>query len=289
MAGTGKIVALIKAMAPGADPSSIEQAVADWLDDHPEATTTVEDGSITEEKLASDVLADLAEIEELKEAIENQPEQKDSTATGIDLDVSDEDGNVILRLKDGHIQTKEFDSTDFRKEKVVTVKKSGGDFSTLRDAIESITDASKDNPYRIEIYPGTYNVFDDYTQAEIEEADVPEYHQGFVGPMLTDGMSLVGVGNREEIIINGTLDTTTYNATIRGNVSTLNIAGNGRLENLTVVCKYLRYCVHDDFYAPNNTEPYDRVVKNCRFDMQRNVTAERIRSRDERQGHEFAF
>ena len=69
MAGTGKIVALIKAMAPGVDPSSIEQAVTDWLDDHPEATTTVEDGSITEEKLASDVLDDLAEIDELKEAI----------------------------------------------------------------------------------------------------------------------------------------------------------------------------------------------------------------------------
>lgn len=273
MLDMGLVRSLIRKYAPGASPESIAQAVDDWLDDHPEATTTVEDGSITEEKLASDVLADLAEIEELKEAIVPLPTTDDSTATGIDLDVSDEDGNVILRLKDGHIQTKEFDSTDFRKEKVVTVKKSGGDFSTLRGAIDSITDASKDNPYRIEIYPGTYNVFEDYTQAEIEEADVPEYHQGFVGPMLTDGMSLVGVGNREEIIINGTLDTTTYNSTIRGNVSTLNIAGNGRLENLTVVCKYLRYCVHDDFYAPNNTEPYDRVVKNCRFDMQRNVTA----------------
>ena len=73
MAGTGKIVALVKALAPGVDPSVIEQAVTDWLDDHPEATTTVEDGSITEEKLASDVLADLAEIEELKEAIGNVP------------------------------------------------------------------------------------------------------------------------------------------------------------------------------------------------------------------------
>lgn len=69
MDGIGKIIALVKALAPGVDPSAIEQAVSDWLDDHPEATTTVEDGSITEEKLASDVLADLAEIGELKEAI----------------------------------------------------------------------------------------------------------------------------------------------------------------------------------------------------------------------------
>lgn len=67
----GIVAGLIKALAPGVDPDVIEQAVTDWLDDHPEATTTVQDGSITEEKLAQDVLADLAEIPSLKEAIEN--------------------------------------------------------------------------------------------------------------------------------------------------------------------------------------------------------------------------
>lgn len=65
----GIVIGLIKALAPGVDPEVIEQAVTDWLDDHPEATTTVQDGSITEAKLAQDVLADLGEIEELKEAI----------------------------------------------------------------------------------------------------------------------------------------------------------------------------------------------------------------------------
>lgn len=33
----------------------IEGAVQDWLDDHPEAVTTIEDGSVTTAKLASDV------------------------------------------------------------------------------------------------------------------------------------------------------------------------------------------------------------------------------------------
>lgn len=68
MAELGTVVALIKSMS-GADPEVIEQAVQDWLDDHPEATTTVQDGSITEAKLAQDVLADLAEIDTLSEAI----------------------------------------------------------------------------------------------------------------------------------------------------------------------------------------------------------------------------
>lgn len=75
MMNMGIVAGLIKALAPGADPQVIEQAVTDWLDDHPEATTTVEDGSITEAKLAQDVLAELGEIEELKEAIENQEEE----------------------------------------------------------------------------------------------------------------------------------------------------------------------------------------------------------------------
>lgn len=68
----GIVAGLIKALAPGVDPQVIEQAVTDWLDDHPEATTTVEDGSITEAKLAQDVLAELGEIEGLKEAIARQ-------------------------------------------------------------------------------------------------------------------------------------------------------------------------------------------------------------------------
>ena len=110
MAELGTVVALIKSMG-GADPAVIEQAVQEWLDDHPEATTTVQDGSITEAKLAQDVLADLAEVEELKEAIEQKPETKTTTETGVDLDLSDENGNVILELKNGHIKTKHFDSS----------------------------------------------------------------------------------------------------------------------------------------------------------------------------------
>lgn len=41
------------------DPSVIEEAVTDWLDDHPEATTTVQDGAITEEKINSSFLPEI--------------------------------------------------------------------------------------------------------------------------------------------------------------------------------------------------------------------------------------
>lgn len=48
--------------APAIDPEDIADAVDDWLDEHPEATTTVQDGSITKAKLASALLSDLSPV-----------------------------------------------------------------------------------------------------------------------------------------------------------------------------------------------------------------------------------
>lgn len=60
MADTGKTIALIKALAT-VDPAAIEDSVFNWLDDHPEATTTVQDGAITESKLNTNLVATVAE------------------------------------------------------------------------------------------------------------------------------------------------------------------------------------------------------------------------------------
>ena len=70
MAELGVVMALIDD-AGSPDPEVIEQAVSDWLEEHPEATTTVEDGSITYAKLAEAVQEKLDEIDSLTEAIEN--------------------------------------------------------------------------------------------------------------------------------------------------------------------------------------------------------------------------
>lgn len=40
--------------------SGISEAVGDWLDAHPEATTTVEDGSVTKAKLASSMYDEIS-------------------------------------------------------------------------------------------------------------------------------------------------------------------------------------------------------------------------------------
>lgn len=66
----GLVMALVEE-ATGADPAVIEQAVQDWLEEHPEATTTVADGSITEQKLAAAVAAKINQVSQLSDEIDD--------------------------------------------------------------------------------------------------------------------------------------------------------------------------------------------------------------------------
>ena len=142
-------------------------------------------------------------------------------------------------------------------------------FTTLKAAVESIHDASSAvNPYVIEVYPGEYNTLAGYTEEQIQSADTSGggYTQDtFVGLKLTDGISIRGVGGtREKIILKAELSTTDYSSGVRGNISTLNIQGSGFIENMTIIGKNLRYCVHDDFVDPTNTHGWRRL-KDLKF------------------------
>ena len=55
----------------GADPSDIEQAVTDWLDDHPDATTTVTDGSLTTSKLSQSAYMQVGDLTDIGRMIIN--------------------------------------------------------------------------------------------------------------------------------------------------------------------------------------------------------------------------
>ena len=79
MAELGTIIGLIKTFAPKADPEEIEQAVSDWLDDHPEATTTVQDGSITKAKLNNELQDAVDEISSLSTEINSKADEPTGT------------------------------------------------------------------------------------------------------------------------------------------------------------------------------------------------------------------
>lgn len=141
---------------------------------------------------------------------------------------------IIYRIYDNPIVTR-----------TIKVKPDGsGDYTTIRAALDSITDNDVMTRYVVEVYPGTYNILSDYTQAEIEAED-------FYGPMIGNGTLLRGVGQKDDIIINGTLSTTTYDSTTRNTISALNIIGSAcGIENMTILADHIRYCIHDDFSAP---------------------------------------
>lgn len=262
-----------KALVVGADGNVTPEDITIELDD-----TLTQQGEAADAKAVGDAIANI-QINQLAEI-------KETDAVDVDLDLTDTNGNVIARFEDGHIKTKEFDSSNIETEplvdsvhatsdddfvladaggnvlmalkngnirtkrfnsininpNVVTVKKDGsGDFTNIRSALESITDADAiNNPYIIEIYEGTYDVLDDYSQSEIED-------NSFVGPMMTNGIYLKGIGNRNKVILYGTLDPNIYTETNRNNIATLNTQSECGMENLTVVGDKIRYAVHDDF------------------------------------------
>ena len=150
---------------------------------------------------------------------------------------------------------------------VLTVKKDGtGNYDNLRDAVDAIGLLANDvmNPYVIKVYPGTYDVLSDYTDEEIN-ASVSSFSDiTFVGLKLLNGVSLVGVGDPNDIILTASLDTTNYTADVRGGISTLNKQGSGSIENVTIVSNNLRYCFHDDFGSQSGKR-IKRLIKNCIF------------------------
>ena len=147
-------------------------------------------------------------------------------------------------------------SVESPKNTVITVSTDGTkDFTSIKDAIDSITDASEFNTYTIEIYEGTYDIKSYYTAQEWAVEST-----AFIGLIVPNYVTLEGVGSRDSIILTAT------DSTARNYISTLNLSEVCGLKNITVKSNGLRYAVHDD-YSSNNTEGY-RCIENCVFEQQ---------------------
>ena len=134
---------------------------------------------------------------------------------------------------------------------IIRVKKDGtGDFTTLRGALDSIGETADDviHPVRIEVFPGTYDVMDDYTDEEIGSAYYSHVSNRFVGPKLYNGVHLVGMGgNAGDVVINAVLSATDWTQELRNVISTINMQGSCSVENVTIRGENIRYCIHADF------------------------------------------
>ena len=130
----------------------------------------------------------------------------------------------------------------------------GKQYTSLIDAVNSISDASAINQYEIYLYEGTYNTI-----------DPSAIGSSYYGLIIPDYVSIIGVGSRDSIII--TAECPSDKLSYANNISTLNFRDNGRLENVTVVAKNLRYCNHDD-YMTNNQLIVEHKYVNVKFVMQ---------------------
>jgi len=86
----GTAIGLIKGLG-SPDPAVIESAVSEWLDDHPEATTTVQDGSITKAKLDNNLQETVDDVADLKSQIagkQNAPAVAGTSGQVLGLDSS---------------------------------------------------------------------------------------------------------------------------------------------------------------------------------------------------------
>lgn len=133
----------------------------------------------------------------------------------------------------------------------ITVATDGsGDYTKIQTALESITDASENNEYIVNIKEGTYDLGADFTEAQLA-AD-----SGYAGITVPNYVYLRGQGDKTKIILSVRLDTK------HQYISALNFARTSGIENLTIIGEKTRYAIHDDFGAGPD-KPYYRTIKNC--------------------------
>lgn len=144
----------------------------------------------------------------------------------------------------------------YLKTKTIVVDANGtGDFTSLIDALNSV---DENVHCRILIKEGIYNLSDEWTAEELSNADYPS---GFYGTIIPVNCDLIGVGDREKIIITAEAnDNYTWDDTWT-HISTLNVKGGSTIENLTIRNKGMRYTIHHDFAtAKNKTTNYINCI-----------------------------
>lgn len=272
-------------------------------------TVPVVDSSLTQSGAAADAKVAGDKVAELKSAINGMPDIKDSDAEDVDLDISDESGNVILRLADGHIKTKEFDSAEVSEDIADAVEAIGG----MEDAINTapLVKNSSATGVNLDVSDNNGNVLvrfkDGHIQtkefdsselaatisvieediAEIEEEITPSQPTTVTVDSVADLLDEIANGTSDIIMIeNGTYSVlnieVTRNVQIVGESRTgvvLNCDGTtdlvnpvvdrhgirfqkgGSLKNLTFNVHDVKYTMHQDNIAVG----YDLLIENCTF------------------------
>lgn len=141
--------------------------------------------------------------------------------------------------------------------KSLIVDKNGlGDFTSVVDAVKSINDSSETNVYDIYINEGEYNIIEEYFGKE-DYTDTNDK-----GLSLPDYVNLIGLGDRDKVILKGEMPDSIKYRTSRV-FSTLNVKYNNNIYNMTITAYNCRYPMHDQ--TTDSGENCTRYIKNCIF------------------------
>jgi len=141
------------------------------------------------------------------------------------------------------------------------------EFKTIKQALESITDSSRQNIYNVIIDKGIYDVYQEFGGADYlnEMTNNNEYWGGLVLPNYVNLKS--ATNSQNDVILKFIIpdsEATTENSNGRNKISPLNLYGNNNVENITIETSNTRYAVHDE---DGNTNITDHIQKfnNCKF------------------------
>lgn len=127
-------------MAPDSDATNVDLDVTD-----PDGNVIVRfaGGHVQTKNFDSEDISDrvTALEEETPEVPGYPPSIMESNASDVDLDLTDTFGNVVARFEDGHIKTKNFDSSDINTEELEALTE---DVADLKDATSGILYRNKD-------------------------------------------------------------------------------------------------------------------------------------------------
>ena len=141
-----------------------------------------------------------------------------------------------------------------------TIKKTGGDFSTLTEAINALGAGSADNPITLYIHSGEYDILQELggdnflrtvenTNSERQGIEVPDY------------VNIIGVGD-VRLKMEVPDDKTTRNTSSR--ISVLNVWRHNTIKNIKITVRNTRYAVHDETnnqYSNNDMKYIDCVFE----------------------------
>lgn len=141
-----------------------------------------------------------------------------------------------------------------------TVKKTGGDFSTLTEAIKAVGAGSADNPNTIYIHSGEYDILQELggdnflrtvenTNSERQGIEVPDY------------VNIIGVGD-VRLKMDVPDNKTTQNTSKR--ISVLNAWRHNTIKNIKITVRNTRYAVHDE--TNNQFANNDMKYIDCYFE-----------------------